>query len=158
MRSIQSYSDWVRFIQSTVLEAEKLILNERKFRKLSPVGLLLGPGTSHFTGMFHKHNTIMVNLFIIFAMVDPPIFNEVFTQAKQRSNLLSSSFMVFYSTPKKSTKEIIGTAKHLCCKQDMRSCECKFRLHNQTKQKKVKSICDLNSKCGSFFRPPFEKG
>ena len=122
---------------SGVLEAEKLIQNERKFKILSPVGLLLVPGTCHFTGIFHKQNN-MVNLFIIFAMVDPPIFNEVFTQAKQRrmSNVLSSSFMVFYSTRKKSTKEIIGTAKHLCCKQDMRSCECKFRLHNQTKQKK----------------------
>ena len=78
----------------------------------------------------------MINLFIIFAIVDPPILNEVFILAKERrmSNVLSSSFMVFYSTRKKCTKEIIGTAKHLCCKQDMRSCECKFRLHNQTKK------------------------
>ena len=134
-------------------------MNAWTFKKLSPVGLLLGPGTCHFIGIFHKPNT-MVILFIIFAMVEPPIFNDVFTLAKEcrMSNVLSSSFMAFYSTRKKSTKEIIGTAKHLCCKQDMRSCECKFRLHNQTKQKKVKSICDLNSKCGSFFRPPFEKG
>ena len=138
---------------------EKLILNEKKFKKLSPVGLLLGPGICHLTGMFHKQNT-MVNLFVIFAMVEPPIFNEVFTQAKQRrmSNVLSSSFMVFYSTPKTVQKRLLAqpstfVVSRICVLVNANS-DC---ITKQNK-KKVKSICDLNSKCSSFYRPPFKKG